>query len=137
MTSTETQSFETVADARAFAVEKAGPFLVIAPETLDAIVAAEAAGGFEGGMSGSSGDGGYSAPGNEGEVSSSASDPAPIVLEDLDGAVNVGAFLEEGTETILDLNDIIEAFKGVTSPVLLVPREELRRWLGVGTPDDA
>ena len=47
-------------EARGFASTSDGPVLVLAPETLQQIEDAEAADGFEGGMSGADGEGGYS-----------------------------------------------------------------------------
>jgi hypothetical protein len=89
-----TIAVNSVDEAKQVASQGTGPFLVLSQETLDQIEAAEAAGGFEGGMSGASGQGGFSAPGSGDPNSSSSSDPVPTELLDLDGAVPVGAFFE-------------------------------------------
>jgi hypothetical protein len=131
-----TVEFGSVEEARQYAQEN-GPALVLSRETLDQIEAAEAAGGFQGGMSGSSGEGGFSAPGSGGVNSSSASDPVPVELLDMHGSVPVGAFFEEATDKILDIKDVWEAFRGhLVGPIILVPKRELDRWLG-NTTDDA
>ena len=58
------------------------------------------------------GEGGYSEPGTVPD-SSLASEPAPIELLDMDGAIPVvGVSLEDMTEKFLDLSDVWEAFKG-------------------------
>jgi hypothetical protein len=130
-----TIEFNTAEEARQFATQGSGPYLVLSRETLDQIEAAEAAGGFEGGMSGASGEGGYSDSGTEAADSSSASDSARIEFFDMDGAVRAGAFLEGVTEKILELRDVWEAFHGnPLGPVILVPKEELDRWLGNSGP---
>lgn len=125
----------TVEEARQFA-QGNGPCLVLSRETFDQIEAAEAAGGFEGGLSAASGEGGFSAPGSGGSDSSSASDPVPVELLDMRGSVRVGAFFEEAIEKILDIKDVWEAFRGhAVGPVILVPKRELDRFLGKTTDD--
>lgn len=120
----------TVEEAKQFAAQGNGPCLVLSRETLDQIEAAEAAGGFEGGLSGASGEGGFSAPGSGGSNSSSSSDHVPIELLDMHGAVPVGAFFEGLGETILDIKDIWDAFRGeLLGPIILVPKHELDQWL--------
>jgi hypothetical protein len=126
----------TVDEAKQVAAGRTGPFLVLSQETLDQIRAAEAAGGFEGGMSGASGEGGFSAPGSGGPDSSSASDPVPTELLDMDGAVPVGAFFEGAAEKILDIRDVWEAIHGhALGPIILVPKRELDRFLGNTSTD--
>lgn len=123
-----------VEEARQY-VQSNGPCLVLSRETLDQIEAAETAGGYEGGMSGASGEGGYSASGT-GPNSSSASDPVPVELFDMHGSVPVGAFFEGAIEKILDIRDAWEAFHGLpVGPVILVPKRELDRWLGISADD--
>jgi len=126
-------SFSTVEEARAYAEEQGGKYLVNAPEILSEIEAAEAAGGFEGGMSGAAGEGGYSTSGVVPDHSE-ADESAGTV--DLDGAVIVGAFFEWGAETLLNLRDAIEAWRGDYGPILLVPKKELDRWLNGGVDTD-
>src|SRR5262249_43760349 len=127
----------SVEEAQAFAQSQGRPFLVLSRETLDQIEAAEAAGGFESGMSGASGEGGCSAPGT-GPDSSSASDPVPIELLDMNGAVPVGAFFEGLVEKVMEIKDVWEQFRGgAPGPVILVPKRELDRFLGIAPPDDA
>jgi len=129
---TNTIQANTVEDAKRVAAEGTGPFLVLSQETLDQIEAAEAAGGFEGGMSGASGEGGFSAPGSGGPDSRSASDPVPTELLDMDGTGPVGALLEGVAEKILDIRDTWEAIHGhVLGPIILVPKRELDRFLGM------
>ncbi|GAA4452052.1 hypothetical protein [Phytohabitans houttuyneae] len=135
MPDVSTQTASTMEEAREMAAGAAGPALVLAPETLQQIQDAEAAGGFEGGMSGASGDGGFSAPGVAPD-SSSASGSAPGAPAP--GGGSLGILVEEAAEKALDLKDIWEAFKGdPLGPVILVPTRELQRWLGTGTVDGA
>lgn len=125
----------SVDEARSLASEQGVPCLVLSEEILQQIESAEAEGGFVGGLSGASGDGGYSAEGVAGPNSSTALEPAPVELLDMDGAVPAGALFEEAVEKILDLKDIWEAFHGdPLGPVILVPKRELDRWLGRGGP---
>jgi hypothetical protein len=127
----------SVEEAKQFASGQNGAFLVLSRETLDQIEAAEAAGGFEGGMSGSSGEGGFSASGTA-PNSSSGSDPVPVELLDMDGAVPVGAFFEGLVEKILEIREVWHQYHGnPTGPIILVPKRELDRWLGIASPDDA
>lgn len=132
----DTLEADTIEDARAMAAGR-GPCIVMAPETLQQIEEAEAAGGFEGGMTGNAGGAPFSAEGSSGGSSSSASDP-PRGLEtlDLDGAVVLS--IDGLIEKILDLRDIIEAFHGdPLGPVILVPTKELKKLMngGAGTDD--
>lgn len=137
----ESISFSTLDEARAYAADNGLKYLVLSPETLAQIESAEAAGGFEGGMSGASGSGGYSTSGTFADHSDASESPVPEL--DLDGAVRVGAFFDWGVETILSLKDAFEAFEGLShpgiikyGPILLVPKKELDRWL-FGSSDDA
>lgn len=133
----DTILMETMAEAQAAAQSQNRPFLVLCRETLDQIEAAEEAGGFEGGMSGASGDGGFSAPGTA-PNSSSGTEPVPVELLDMHGSVPVGAFFEELVEKAMDIKDVWEQFRGgAPGPVILVPKRELDRWLGLAPPDDA
>jgi hypothetical protein len=122
----------TIEEAKAIPSDGQGWFLVLSQETLDQIRSAEEAGGFEGGMSGASGRGGFSAPGSTGRVSSSSSE-LPAELLDLEGSVSVGAFVAWGYETIVaGIHDIWEAFHGNPSgPIIVVPKRELERFLGL------
>ena len=110
----------------------AGPILVLAPEVLQQIQNAEAAGGFEGGMSGMSGDGsgGFSAEGNAGPNASSAADLPPLDI-DLEGAVT-----SEGIALVVDgvvnlASGVVEAAHWIAErgagPILIVPEKELKR----------
>ena len=135
--SSNTTELGTMEEAQQFAAEGSGPFLVLSPETLDQIKRAEAAGGFEGGMSGASGGGGFSAPGSGGADSSSASDPAPIEPLDTEGEVLVGAWIEEKTEKVLTVHDVLEALEGGFVNIILVPKNEIDRWLGRNSGETA
>jgi hypothetical protein len=73
----------TIEEAMAIPNDGQGWFLVLSEETLNQIRSAEEAGGFEGGMSGASGQGGFSAPGSTGRPSSSDSE-LPAELLDLE-----------------------------------------------------
>jgi hypothetical protein len=127
--------FDTMEEAKQYASTGNGPYLVLSRETVDQIEAAEATGGFEGGQTGASGEGGYSAPASGGVDSSFSSDPAPIEELDLDGAVRVGAWFEWAGERVIDLHEAWEAFHGnPLIPLILVPKEELDRWLGNSGP---
>jgi hypothetical protein len=132
----ETLPVETVEEAKETAANQAGPVLVLAPETLQQIEEAEAAGGFEGGMSGADG----TSQEGSGPDASSATDPPPTdpvdqgELPDID----IGVLLEEAAEKFLELRELRELFKeGWGGPIILVPKKELDRWLGVGEPDAA
>jgi hypothetical protein len=132
----DTIGVDDIDEAKQIAHKGAGPFLVLSQETLDQIKAAEDAGGFEGGMSGASGQGGFSAPGSDGPDSSSASDPVPPQLLQMDGAVPVGAFFEGISEKVLDIRDVWEALHGLPlGPIILVPKKELDRFLGNTSTD--
>src|SRR6187455_2785821 len=103
----DTMEAATMDDAREMAAGR-GRCLVLAPETFAQIEAADAAGAFEGGMTGNAGGAPFSAVGRDGDPSSSASDP-PEPL-DLDGAMVIS--LEGVVEKALELRDVIEAFAG-------------------------
>jgi hypothetical protein len=84
----------------------------------------------EGGMSGAAGEGGFSAQGNGGPNSSSASEKAPLEFIDpaeLEGAIvahpnEVGDFLlETGGAAI----EFLEHGLHFTNPIMLAPIEEL------------
>jgi hypothetical protein len=129
---------ETIEDAIAFSANNPGRHFVMTVKTLDQIEAAEAAGGFEGGMSGASGEGGFSAEGSSGETTSSA-DPTEAL--DLDGAMiiqNVGALEDGAIDAVLGLRDLVMGILGdAAGPVILVPKRELDKLLNGGSTDDA
>ena len=114
-----------------------GPILVLAPEVLQQIQAAEAQGGFESGMSGASGDGGFSAEGDAGPNASSDTDPGL----DLDGAVTSEAIAHVVEGIVHMASSAAEAAHWVAErglgPVVIVPIEELKKLAGLGTPDGA
>jgi hypothetical protein len=124
----ETIEADTVKDARAIAAGR-GPCIVLAPETLQQIEDAEAAGAFDGGLTGNADGAPFSSEGQSGESSNSASDspPSPEPL-DLGGAV---VFSMDGLiERVLELRDIVEAFRGEpVGPIILVPIKELKKML--------
>lgn len=113
-----------------------GPILVLAPDVLEQIQAAEAAGGFEGGMSGEDG---TSREGNPGPSSSEASELPPLdfdiegawtgegIIRFADGLIEVAHTVGEAARWIAE--------RGVT-PILIVPREELKKLIPVA-PDGA
>lgn len=132
----ETSEMNSVEEVRDYAAQGQGTILVLAPEILQQIEAAEAAGGYEGGMTGSSDGAGYSAAGSGALDSSSATDPPPVDWS-IQGATPAGVLIEGAVEKILDFKDLFEAFKGQPlGPVILVPKRELDRWL-YGTTDGA
>ncbi|MDX2677013.1 hypothetical protein [Streptomyces soliscabiei] len=103
---------------------------------LEQIQAAEAAGGFEGGMSGEDG---TSREGNPGPSSSEASELPPLdfdiegawtgegIIRFADGLIEVAHTVGEAARWIAE--------RGVT-PILIVPREELKKLIPVA-PDGA
>ena len=135
---TETMQAASVTEAKEYALQHGGRYYVLAPETLAQVEAAEAAGGFEGGMSGASGNGGFSAQGSAGASSSSASETDPGSYLDPDEHYwKAGALLEGMIETVLSLKDLFEGLKGdPVGPVILVPKGEIDKWLH-GSADDA
>ncbi|MDB5395673.1 MAG: hypothetical protein JWM91_3179 [Rhodospirillales bacterium] len=135
----ETIELGSIEEAKAYAVQHGGRYYVLAPETLAQIEAAEAAGGYEGGMSGVSGEGGYSAEGSGAPSSSSASDPAPGAYLDPDEYYwKAGVLIEGAIETVLGLRDLIDGMRGdPVGPVILVPKRELDKLLHAGGGDDA
>jgi hypothetical protein len=127
---------DTIEEARALAAGR-GRCLVLAPETLRQIEEAQAAGAFEGGMTGNADGAPFSAEGNSGDTSSSASDPPPSEEPlDLEGAMVIS--IEGLVERALELRDVIEAFSGAAvGPIILVPTKELKKLAagGAGTDD--
>jgi hypothetical protein len=137
-TMTEVVELGSIEEARSYSTEHGGRFYVLAPETLAQIEAAEAAGGYEGGMSGVSGEGGYSTEGSGAQNSSSASDPGPGFDLSPDEYWKAGALFEGAIDTLLGLGDLIKAFKGEPiGPVLLVPKVELDKLLHGASDHDA
>lgn len=117
-----------------------GPVLVLAPEVLEQIQAAEAAGGYEGGMSGADGQGGYSAEGNAGPNASDGSELPPLDI-DLEGAWTSGGilhFIEGVGHVAASAGEAAHwiAERGL-GPIVIVPLEELKKLVGTGTPDGA
>ncbi|MFI6156515.1 hypothetical protein ACIBCA_27965 [Kitasatospora sp. NPDC051170] len=134
-----TATVSTADEARAFLQTNgsAGPILVLAPDVLQQIQDAEAAGGFEGGMSGPQG---TSQEGNAGANSSSATDPPPLDI-DLDGAVSSEAIARFVDGAVTVAHTVAEAAhwvaeRGIT-PILIVPTEELKKLVFGPTPDEA
>ena len=108
----------------------------MAPETLAQIEAAEAAGGFEGGMSGASGEGGFSAEGSTGENSSfDSSSPHP----DLREVSRQAQVIVDGIfDAVLGIRDLVLGILGhAAGPVILVPKREMERLLNGGSGDEA
>ncbi|MEO7688658.1 MAG: hypothetical protein ABIS51_05180 [Sphingomonas sp.] len=129
---------ETIEEAMDFSLRNPGRHFVMSQEILDQIEAAEAAGGFEGGMSGASGEGGFSAEGSSGENASSGDTVEGL---DLDGAFiiqNVGALKEGAVDAVLGLRDLVLGIMGeAAGPVILVPKREMERFLHGGSDDEA
>lgn len=132
-------TFETADEALEYmqANESGTPFLVLAPEVMDQIRAAEEAGGFEGGMSAGD-DGGYSAVGDSGPASSDGSE-LPHLDFDIEGAWTSGGIIHffQGVGEVAA--GVVEAAhwiaeRGIT-PIIVIPIEELRKLAGV--PDEA
>ncbi|MGY1584033.1 hypothetical protein [Streptomyces sp. MN13] len=97
---------------------------------LEQIQAAEAAGGYEGGMSGADGEGGYSGEGNPGPTSSAGSELPPLDF-DIEGAwtgEGIMRFVEGVLEVAHTVGEVAHwiAERGVT-PILVVPRKELKK----------
>lgn len=135
----DTINFNSADEARTYCAEQGGRFYVMAPETLAQIEAAEAAGGFEGGMSGASGEGGYSAQGVA-QDSSSAADAPTDAQSAWDPAKDyywkAGALVEGLIDFGLGIRDFVEAYKtGATGPVILIPTEELDKLLHGSTDE--
>jgi hypothetical protein len=111
-----------------------GPILVLAPDVLEQIQAAEAQGGFEGGMSG---DSGVSAEGDAGPNASFDTDPGL----DLEGAVTSEAIAHVVEGIFHMASSVAEAAHWVAErgvgPVVIVPIEELKKLAGLATPDGA
>lgn len=138
----DTQEVDTIEDARTLAVGR-GRCLLMAPETMHQIEDAEAAGAFEGGMTGNADGAPYSTDGSSPNPSSSASDPAPTPEPfDLDGAlvISIDGAIEKAeglVEKIFEAHDVFEAFhRGVVGPIFLVPTRELKKWLDGGAGTD-
>ena len=131
----ETKVFNSVEEVRDF-VSAGGKFLVLDQDTLQQIEDAEAQGGFEGGFTGESDGAPFSGVGSGGSVSSEASESGPDDGLGFDVAWRAIG-IEDAAEFMLDAKDIVETWFGhLTGPVLLVPREELQRWLGLESPTD-
>ena len=130
--SVELASFE---EAKDYAAENGGKYYVLAPETLaqiEQVEAAEAAGGYEGGMSCASGDGGYSAEGSGGANASSANE----TVEPDFYFWRAGAFFDGAIEMALTFRDLLLGLRGHPgAPILLVPKRELDNWLNGPSPD--
>ncbi|WP_031069906.1 hypothetical protein [Streptomyces sp. NRRL WC-3742] len=134
-----TATVDTADEARNFFQTNgsAGPILVLAPDVLQQIQDAEAAGGFEGGMSGKDG---TSQEGNPGPNTSSANELPPLDF-DISGAVSSEGILRfaegvaEVAHTVAEAAHWI-AERGIT-PILIVPREELKKLVLGPTPDEA
>lgn len=131
-------SCSTVEEARDFlqANGSGGPILVLAPDVLEQIQTAEAAGGFQGGMSGGAG---TSEEGNPGPSSSGADELPPLDF-DIEGAWSGEGILRFAEGVIEVAHTVGEAAhwiaeRGVT-PILIVPREELKKLFPV-VPDGA
>ena len=126
---------DTVEGVRALAAGR-GRCLVLAPETLQQIQDAEAAGAFEGGMTGNANGAPFSTEGTAGGTSSSASDAPPSAEPfDLAGAQVIS--IDGLVERALELRDVIEAFRGgMVGPIILVPTRELKKLLNGGAGAD-
>jgi hypothetical protein len=126
-------NFSTIEEAREYAASKGGKYLVLTPEILQRIEDAEAAGGFEGGMTGQSSGAPYSATGTPGV--SESTETMDVTGVSLDGW-RVPT-LEGTIETFMDLKDVVGTWFGeMTGPILLVPKSELDRWVGRQNPGD-
>jgi hypothetical protein len=131
--------FSTAEEVREFLSANAfdDEILVLSPEVLAQIQAAEEAGGFEGGMSGADG---TSQPGSSGPSSSDGSEETLLDF-DIEGAWTSEGILHfvEGVGHLA--SGVAEAAhwiaeRGIT-PIVIVPLEELKRLVGTGTPDEA
>jgi len=118
----------TIEEARAIAAE-GGSYLVLDSSILQQIEDAEAAGGFQGGMTGNADGAPFSSEGMSSEPSSSASDSSSSTdLSDLEDIFVIS--IDSMIETSMDLFDVVETAAGkLTGPMILVPTEELRKWL--------
>ena len=128
----------TIEEARSIA-STGGRYLVVDPETMQQVEEAEASGGYEGGKTGNADGSPYSASGTGDVTSSSEGDSEPVDEIDLDGAwvLRKSMTIDDGIEHAMDLSNIIETWLGkMTGPVILVPKRELDRWLGVPDPGD-
>lgn len=135
----DTINFNLADEARTYSAEQGGRFYVMAPETLAQIEAAEAAGGFEGGMSGASGQGGYSAQGVA-QNSSSAADAPTDAQSAWDPAEEyywkAGALVDGVIDFGLGIRDFVEFLEtGAIGPVILIPAPELDKLLHGSTDE--
>lgn len=109
-----------------------GVYLVVDAGILQQIEAAEAQGGYEGGMTGNADGAPYTAEGHIGEPRCADTDPPALDISDLEGVMVIS--LEGVAERVLDLKDVLEALAGkMVGPMIIIPTEELQRWLG-GAP---
>ncbi|NTV09568.1 MAG: hypothetical protein HGA47_02225 [Zoogloea sp.] len=134
----DTITFNSADDARTYSAEQGGHFYVLAPETLAQIEAAEAAGGFEGGMSGASGQGGFSAQGDAPNSSSAADAPtnAQSAWDPAEYDRKLAALVDGVIDFGLGIKDFVEALeKGSTGPVILIPMPELDKLLHGSTDE--
>ena len=133
----ETSAFNSAEEVRDFA-SAGGKFLVLDRDTLQQIEDAEAQGGFEGGFTGDSGGAPFTGVGGGGPDTSEGSESSPDDGLGFDVAWRAIG-IEDAVEFVLDAKDIVETWLGeLTGPVLLVPREERQRWLGLqGSSDGA
>lgn len=128
----------SIEEARDYA-SRGGRYLVLDPDTLQQIENAEAAGGFEGGQIGNADGAPYSVVGETGDTFSSQNDSAPSEDLDLEGAwrLKKAMTIDDAVEHVMDLKDVIETWVGqATGPIILVPKKELNRWLGIQDPAD-
>lgn len=134
-----TATVDTAEEARTFLQTNGsgGPVLVLAPDVLQQIQDAEAAGGFEGGMTGKEG---TSVEGDPGPNSSSANEPPPLDI-DLDGAVTSDGIARFVDGALTVAHTVAEAAhwiaeRGIT-PILIVPTGELKKLVFGPTLDEA
>lgn len=135
----DTINFNSADDVRNYSAEQGGRFYVLAPETLAQIEAAEAAGGFEGGMSGASRQGGYSAEGVVQNSSSAADAPtdAQSAWDPAEYDRKLGALVDGVIDFGLGIRDFVEFLEhGAIGPVILIPAKELEKLLH-GSTDEA
>jgi hypothetical protein len=131
----DTINFNSADEARTYSAEQGGRFYVMAPETLAQIEAAEAAGGFEGGMSGASGQGGFSAQGVV-PSSSSAADAQSAWDPAKEYYWKAGALVDGVIELGLGIRDFVEFLEtGAIGPVILIPTPELDKLLHGSTDE--
>ncbi|MDX3242481.1 hypothetical protein [Streptomyces sp. ME18-1-4] len=118
-------SCNTAEEARDFlqANGSGGPILILAPDVLEQIQAAEGAGGHEGGMSGADG---TSREGNPGPNTSDGSELPPLDF-DIEGAVTgegIMRFVEGVIEVAHTVGEAAHWIaEGGVTPILVVPRE--------------